>query len=106
MRTRCGPAEFSDCRLCRQVTLKDLGGLLGLLGGHAQRYQLAFDGKQPLTCGNVFGVIGSDWNLPDSSRTVEAVLVGCSKTEIQLERAKAVGGDRQSSERVFGTESS
>ena len=46
------------------------GGLLGLLGGHAQRYQLAFDGKQPLTWGNVFGVTGSDWNLPDSNRTV------------------------------------
>jgi len=46
------------------------GGLLGLLGGHAQRYQLAFDGKQSLTCGNVFGVMGRDWNLPDSNRTV------------------------------------
>jgi len=47
-----------------------LCGLLGLLGGHAQRYQLVLDGKQPLACGNVFGVIGRDWDLPDSSRTV------------------------------------
>ena len=51
--------------------LRASGGRLGLLGGHAQWYQLALDGKQPLmTWGNVFGVIGSDWNLPDSNRTV------------------------------------
>jgi hypothetical protein len=50
--------------------LRGSGGFLGFLGGHAQRYQLAFDGKQPLTWGNVFGVIGRDWNLPDSHRTV------------------------------------
>ena len=94
-----GPVRPSECsgRRAQLRDLPDLCGLLGLLGGHAQRYQLAFDGKQHRTCGNVFGVIGSDWDLPDSNRTVEAVLAGVRRRKLSSNgpRQLAVIGSRR-----------